>query len=337
MWPAGAPGTPASFTVTPPPDLDAPTLTVDTVADGQVEGSAVTVTASASDHSGIDTVRMYYRVQGGEATFALSPDDELELIEVVREPWDSQPWAVGLLNQNSTEGESVDAGQPVPGNAVFSFDLGTRGAASRFVDSLELARCATSLGGPETLVCHPATSTHASLTSAQQHLDLEALHQAVDLLARARSISLCGLCASASVALDAQHKLLRFPMPVMAHTDIINQRMAATGLAAGDCLVCISYTGRTTAMVELAELARDNGARVLALTAPRSPLADACDLVLGVEGGEDTDLYTPMSSRVAQLVIIDVLATCLALRRGEEFGEHLACVKQNLRSTRHQA
>ena len=36
--------------------------------------------------------------------------------------------------------------------------------AERFVDSLQLARIATSLGGPETLVCHPATSTHASLT-----------------------------------------------------------------------------------------------------------------------------------------------------------------------------
>jgi cystathionine beta-lyase/cystathionine gamma-synthase len=31
-----------------------------------------------------------------------------------------------------------------------------------------VARCATSLGGPETLVCHPATSTHASLTPDEQ-------------------------------------------------------------------------------------------------------------------------------------------------------------------------
>jgi cystathionine beta-lyase/cystathionine gamma-synthase len=39
-----------------------------------------------------------------------------------------------------------------------------RAAAEHFLDSLQLARVATSLGGPETLVCHPATSTHASLT-----------------------------------------------------------------------------------------------------------------------------------------------------------------------------
>ena len=39
-----------------------------------------------------------------------------------------------------------------------------RPAAEHFLDSVQLARVATSLGGPETLVCHPATSTHASLT-----------------------------------------------------------------------------------------------------------------------------------------------------------------------------
>ncbi len=179
-------------------------------------------------------------------------------------------------------------------------------------------------------------STHASLTSAQQHLDMAALHEAVDALAGARSISLCGLGASASVALDAQHKLLRFPAPVMAHTDIINQRMAAAGLGNDDCMVCISYTGRTTAIIEVAGQAKASGAKVLGITAPSSPLAQACDLVLGVDSGEDTDLYTPMTSRIAQLVIIDILSTCLALRQDDAFGEHLRALKQNLLQTRKQ-
>ncbi len=41
---------------------------------------------------------------------------------------------------------------------------GGRTAAAAFLDRLQLLRVATSLGGPETLVCHPATTTHASLT-----------------------------------------------------------------------------------------------------------------------------------------------------------------------------
>ena len=48
---------------------------------------------------------------------------------------------------------------------VLSFDVtGGQAHAAAVLDRLRLARVATSLGGPETLVCHPATSTHASLT-----------------------------------------------------------------------------------------------------------------------------------------------------------------------------
>jgi RpiR family carbohydrate utilization transcriptional regulator len=177
-------------------------------------------------------------------------------------------------------------------------------------------------------------STHATLTSTQEQMDLEVLHQAIDALAGAHSITLCGLGASASVALDAQHKLLRFPVPVMAHTDVINQRMLATGLGPKDCLVCISYTGRTEAMIELAELGKATGATVLGITAPHSPLAGSCDLVLAVTSDEDTELYTPMTSRIAQLVMIDILVTNLALAKGQAFLDHQAQVKQNLASTR---
>jgi cystathionine beta-lyase/cystathionine gamma-synthase len=48
---------------------------------------------------------------------------------------------------------------------LLSIDLvGGRDAAAHLLDTISLARVATSLGGPETLICHPATSTHASYT-----------------------------------------------------------------------------------------------------------------------------------------------------------------------------
>ena len=57
------------------------------------------------------------------------------------------------------------------GGTVLAVELaGGRPAAERFLDSLQLARVATSLGGPETLVCHPATSTHASLSPEEATL-----------------------------------------------------------------------------------------------------------------------------------------------------------------------
>lgn len=52
---------------------------------------------------------------------------------------------------------------------VLSFEVdGGVDAVREVFDRLALCRVATSLGGPETLVCHPATSTHLSLTPDEQ-------------------------------------------------------------------------------------------------------------------------------------------------------------------------
>jgi cystathionine beta-lyase/cystathionine gamma-synthase len=53
--------------------------------------------------------------------------------------------------------------------SVLSFEIdGGRDAASRLIDRLRIARSAVSLGGPETLVCHPATSTHVGMSADAQ-------------------------------------------------------------------------------------------------------------------------------------------------------------------------
>lgn len=51
--------------------------------------------------------------------------------------------------------------------ALFSLELGSKEAAFAFLRSLKVARLAVSLGGVETLCCHPKTTTHSS-TSAEE-------------------------------------------------------------------------------------------------------------------------------------------------------------------------
>ncbi len=46
---------------------------------------------------------------------------------------------------------------------LLSFELADPSRWPEIVESLRLVRCATSLGGPETLVCQPSTTTHAAL------------------------------------------------------------------------------------------------------------------------------------------------------------------------------
>lgn len=52
---------------------------------------------------------------------------------------------------------------------VLAFELaGGRPAAKTLIDNVELVRRATSLGGTNTMLCHPATTTHASMTPEEQ-------------------------------------------------------------------------------------------------------------------------------------------------------------------------
>lgn len=178
-------------------------------------------------------------------------------------------------------------------------------------------------------------STIASLDSACQSLDPQLISQAVDLMIQARQIHFFGLGASASVALDAQHKFFRFNLAVSAHSDVLMQRMLASVAHTGDLFVIISYTGRTRELVEVARIARQNGASVLGLTAAGSPLARTCTVSLDIPLPEDTDIYMPMTSRIIQLAVLDVLATGVTLRRGVDFQPHLRKIKESLNATRY--
>jgi len=177
-------------------------------------------------------------------------------------------------------------------------------------------------------------STHATLEMTKAASNLSCIEKATDALAQASSILFYGVGASGPVALDAQHKFFRINTPVIAHIDILNQRMTSANLSPRDVVVCISYTGRTIAMIETAKIAKKSGAVVIGITSPNSALAKECSIVLGVETPEDTDVYTPMTSRIAHLVLIDVLVTAVALKRGPQFSEHLLRIKESFSETR---
>jgi RpiR family carbohydrate utilization transcriptional regulator len=178
------------------------------------------------------------------------------------------------------------------------------------------------------------TSTMASLDAARQQVDSKAIERAVDYLSQAQQICFYGMGASGAVAQDALHKFFRFNIPVVAHNDSLMMRMMAAACKRGDVLVLLSFTGRTKEMVEVARIGRAAGAVVIAITAVDSPLAQEASLVLSVEAPEDTDVYMPMQSRMIQLTLIDVLATGVILRRGEDFHGHLKTIKQSLTGTR---
>ncbi|AIA71283.1 hex regulon repressor [Pectobacterium atrosepticum SCRI1043] len=177
-------------------------------------------------------------------------------------------------------------------------------------------------------------SAMAGLEQVKSSLDIAAVNRAVDLLTQAKKISFFGLGASAAVAHDAMNKFFRFNIPVVYFDDIVMQRMSCMNSSDGDVVVLISHTGRTKSLVEMAQLARENDATVIAITSDGTPLAREASLALRLDVPEDTDVYMPMVSRIAQLTLIDVLATGFTLRRGEKFRDNLKRVKEALRESR---
>ena len=178
------------------------------------------------------------------------------------------------------------------------------------------------------------SSAIASLDATRRKVNPAMVEKAVDILSQAQQILFFGMGASGAVAQDAQHKFFRFNIPVVAHNDPLLMRMQAAACRRGDVVVLLSFTGRTKDTIEIARLARQAGAVTIAVTAPNSPLAETVSMALEIVAPEDTDVYMPMQSRLIQLTLLDVLATGVILRRGEDFQEHLRDIKQSLVGTR---
>ena len=176
--------------------------------------------------------------------------------------------------------------------------------------------------------------TMTSLDWARQHLDRAALAQSVEMLAGASAIEFFGFGASAIVAMDAQQKFPLFGVPCRAQADSHQQIMTASMLRPGDVVVVISHTGRTRQIVEAAEVARSSGGQVLGIVGADGPVSAVCNVALIVETLDNTNVYTPTTSRVAALVAIDILSTAVALRREREHMGRLDRMKQRLNAFR---
>jgi RpiR family carbohydrate utilization transcriptional regulator len=176
--------------------------------------------------------------------------------------------------------------------------------------------------------------TITSLDWAKSHLDTEALEKAIAALREARHIEFFGLGASGIVALDAQQKFPLFGVPCGAPADTRQQFMTASMMRTGDVAVVFSNTGQTTAVIEVAKMARESGAKVIGVSGSRSPLLDHCDIALLIETIDNTDSYMPATWRIAALVVVDILATAVGLRQD---GEHCARFERMRRLLREQS
>lgn len=146
-------------------------------------------------------------------------------------------------------------------------------------------------------------------------LSASAIEAAAAALMKAQNVYIYGLGNSHAVSLDLQHKLLRLGIHAYAFTDSHLQTIAATYITDKDLLFAISHSGSTVDVVECAKIAKNNGAVVISLTnIGSSPLSRVSDIKLYTASKETKYRIVAMSSRIAQMAIIDTIYTIIATR-----------------------
>jgi glucokinase len=164
-------------------------------------------------------------------------------------------------------------------------------------------------------------NTISAMMEVRDNLNPEMLSQALRALEQAHRIDFYGVGSCGLVAQDAQQKFFRLGMNCGAHTDPQLQEVAAAMLRPTDVVVVISHSGKLRHLAPAVEAALANGATVIALAPPNSPLARRAHLTLAVEHGEESAEHIPMVSRLLLLLLVDILAVGVSLNRSSPFAE----------------
>ncbi|MEP3438890.1 MAG: MurR/RpiR family transcriptional regulator [Hoeflea sp.] len=148
----------------------------------------------------------------------------------------------------------------------------------------------------------------ASLNSTFTRLDAEALVDAIRAIRSARRIRTFGVAVSGLIAAETAMRFMRLGLEATYVADSHFMRIASSLLGQGDVAICISHTGRSQEVLDAADMARRQGAIVVGLTAPHTPLSRKTDLLIEMSVFEEIDIYTPSISHFAYHYVIGLLS-----------------------------
>ena len=161
------------------------------------------------------------------------------------------------------------------------------------------------------------SNTASAILQVRNQINRETIDKAIELLNNANRVEFIAVGHYSAIARDAQYKFLRLGVASGACDEPRLQLLAVNVLKAGDVVVIMSSSGRVPELLEVAVQAKQRGATVLAITSSHSPLARNADVTLIVDHVEDVSTHLPMISRILHLLMIDILAVGVAMRRNE--------------------
>jgi DNA-binding MurR/RpiR family transcriptional regulator len=150
------------------------------------------------------------------------------------------------------------------------------------------------------------------------------LSRAVDLIRAAGRVEIYGIGSSAPIAEDTHYRMLRIGLDARVVVDSHVQAISASRCDPDVAVLTISHSGATHETVAATRLAREAGAKTIVITNfARSPIQAYADVVLFTMARETSFRTEAMTSRIAQLCVVDALIAALALADYERSTETL--------------
>ncbi|MGZ0049402.1 MurR/RpiR family transcriptional regulator [Brevibacillus gelatini] len=163
------------------------------------------------------------------------------------------------------------------------------------------------------------TANLETLRDTLQIINKDELLKIVDCLEKATRIEFYGSGGSAAIAQDAYHKFMRTGIPCIHHSDAHYQVMSASLLSEGAVAVGFSHSGSNKDILAALRVAKERGAKTIGITSyGKSPLVRLADMCLYTTSRETVFRTEALSSRLAQLSLIDLLYVAVSLRRQDD-------------------
>lgn len=161
-------------------------------------------------------------------------------------------------------------------------------------------------------------NTANAILQLRHELQREPMDKAIDLILSARRVEIFALGHYASLAQDAQMKLLRLGIPCGLQTDAHLQQLTSQVIDKDTAALFISSGGDLPELIARQQDIGRRGAPVIAITAARSPLAQKADAALVAEHTEHAATHLPMISRLLHLSLVDILVVGIEMRRSAQ-------------------
>jgi DNA-binding MurR/RpiR family transcriptional regulator len=169
-------------------------------------------------------------------------------------------------------------------------------------------------------------------------VDLVQLQAVVNALNGARRIELFALGSSALASQDFRQKLHRIGLLAFESPDNHQAITAAALMTSEDVGIVFSHSGVTPETLEVLKIMNQSGGTTVAITNfPDSPVAKAADYVLTTAAKETRYRSGAMSSRIAQLALVDFIFVRLMQLRLESAEKLLERTYQAVRGSRMQS